>query len=107
MGKYGCTGQWCAGCRDSLRTVQWRLNRGPRGRVVSVDVDARTSTFAQPSWGERFELGRTEVKSIVGKAWPYLLVGIGLGAIVHGWAPTDFFARYAGPDSPLACPSPC
>ena len=62
---------------------------------------ARGST---PSWGERLELGRAEVRSIVGKTWPYLLVGIGLGAIVHGWAPTDFFARYAGSGSPLAVP---
>jgi hypothetical protein len=36
--------------------------------------------------------------------WPYLVVGIGIGAAIHGWAPEDFFARYAGPDNPLAVP---
>ena len=34
--------------------------------------------------------------------WPYVLVGVGLGALIHGWVPADFFARYAGPDNPFA-----
>jgi uncharacterized membrane protein YraQ (UPF0718 family) len=54
------------------------------------------------SWSDRAALGRAEVRSILGKIWPYLLVGIGLGALIHGWVPADFFARYAGPDNPFA-----
>ncbi|MGA5304917.1 permease [Nucisporomicrobium flavum] len=50
---------------------------------------------------QRFQMGREEVRSILGRIWPYLLVGIGLGAVIHGWAPQDFFARYAGADNPL------
>ena len=44
-----------------------------------------------------YKMGVEEVGSILRKIWPYLLVGIGLGAAIHGWAPADFFARYAGP----------
>ena len=58
----------------------------------------------ETSWQERFELGRDEVKMIVGKAWPYLLAGIALGAVIHGWMPTDFFARHASSSNPLAVP---
>jgi uncharacterized membrane protein YraQ (UPF0718 family) len=58
----------------------------------------------KPTWQERFELGWGEVKIIVGKAWPYLLVGIALGAVIHGWMPTDFFARHASSSNPLAVP---
>lgn len=54
------------------------------------------------SWEERFALGLAEVKSILAKIWPYLLLGIGLGAAIHGWVPADLFSRYAGPDNPLA-----
>jgi uncharacterized membrane protein YraQ (UPF0718 family) len=46
---------------------------------------------------DRLQLGLEEVRSILRKIWPYLLVGIGLGAVIHGWAPEDFFTRYAGP----------
>ncbi|MFN8195783.1 MAG: permease [Nocardioidaceae bacterium] len=58
-----------------------------------------------PSSGLRFDqrlqLGLEEVRSILGKIWPYLLVGIGLGAVIHGWAPEDVFTRYAGADNPF------
>jgi len=47
-------------------------------------------------------MGIEEVASILRKIWPYLLVGIGLGAVMHGWVPQDFFARYAGADNPFA-----
>jgi uncharacterized membrane protein YraQ (UPF0718 family) len=38
------------------------------------------------------------------QAFPYLLVGVSLGAIIHGFVPTDFIATYAGSDNPLAIP---
>ena len=49
--------------------------------------------------GQRIQMGAEEVASILRKIWPYLLVGIGLGALIHGWVPTSFFASYAGAGS--------
>ena len=46
-------------------------------------------------------MGRDEVVTILRKIWPYLLVGIGVGAIIHGWVPTDFFTTYASASNPL------
>ncbi|MEX2502510.1 MAG: permease [Trueperaceae bacterium] len=56
------------------------------------------------TWGERFQIGWDEVVDILRRIWPFLLVGIGLGAAIHGWLPEAFFARWAGPDQPLAVP---
>lgn len=56
------------------------------------------------SWADRFEIGREEVKTILRKIWPYLLVGIGVGAVIHGWVPEGFFLEHAGPDDALAVP---
>jgi uncharacterized membrane protein YraQ (UPF0718 family) len=47
------------------------------------------------TWDDRLQLGRDEVVMILRKVWPYLLVGIGIGAVIHGWAPEDFFAEHA------------
>ena len=47
------------------------------------------------TWDDRLQLGRDEVVMILRKVWPYLLVGIGVGAVIHGWAPEDFFAEHA------------
>jgi uncharacterized membrane protein YraQ (UPF0718 family) len=40
-------------------------------------------------------MGREEVVTILRKIWPYLLVGVGLGAVIHGWLPADWFATHA------------
>jgi hypothetical protein len=56
------------------------------------------------TWADRFAMGREEVVTIIRKIWPYLLVGIGVGAFIHGWVPEDFFATVAGPSNPLAVP---
>ncbi|TFB86870.1 permease [Cryobacterium algoricola] len=53
------------------------------------------------TFGQRMQMGVEEVKALIAKIWVYLLVGIGLGALIHGWAPTDFFATYAGPGNPF------
>ncbi|WP_327010688.1 permease [Dactylosporangium sp. NBC_01737] len=54
------------------------------------------------SWADRTAIGREEVVKILRKVWPYLLVGIGLGAFIHGWVPADFFVAVAGADNPFA-----
>jgi uncharacterized membrane protein YraQ (UPF0718 family) len=54
------------------------------------------------TWDDRIQMGVEEVGVILRKIWPYLLVGIALGAAIHGWAPEDFFTRYAGSGNPFA-----
>jgi uncharacterized membrane protein YraQ (UPF0718 family) len=48
------------------------------------------------SLGERLEGGFAAVREIVGKVWPYILVGIALGALIHGYVPEDFMASFMG-----------
>jgi uncharacterized membrane protein YraQ (UPF0718 family) len=55
-------------------------------------------------WDDRVRLGLDEVRAIVRKVLPFLLVGIALGAVIHGWVPRSFFTRYAGPGNPFAVP---
>ena len=58
-------------------------------------------TTAGLTWDDRIQMGVEEVATILRKIWPYLLVGISLGATIHGWAPTDFFTTYANASNPL------
>lgn len=55
-------------------------------------------------WRERFEAGLRHAREIVGKVWPYVLVGIGLGALIHGYVPGDFMASFMGRDAWWAVP---
>jgi uncharacterized membrane protein YraQ (UPF0718 family) len=55
---------------------------------------------ADMHWGERIDSGFRHVREIVGKVWPYILVGIALGAGIHGYVPEDFMASIMGKDAP-------
>lgn len=41
---------------------------------------------------------------LVKKVFPYVLVGVAAGALVHGYAPENFLARIAGKNNPVAVP---
>ncbi len=51
---------------------------------------------------DRFLFALQNVKDIVKRIWLFLIIGIGLGAVIHGWAPAAILAKYAGPGNPLA-----
>ncbi|MCX6344073.1 MAG: permease [Armatimonadetes bacterium] len=50
----------------------------------------------EQTWPDRIAAGTTAVREIVGKVWPYVLVGIAVGAGVHGYVPEDFMAKFMG-----------
>jgi uncharacterized protein len=58
----------------------------------------------EQTWREKLSYAMSYVGEIVGKVWPYVVVGIGIGAVMHGYIPADALARYAGPGNPLAVP---
>ena len=48
------------------------------------------------SWPDRFGEGVVHVRSIVGKVWPYIVLGVGVGAGIHGYVPENFMASLMG-----------
>ena len=57
------------------------------------------------SWVERFEAGWSHVKEIVLKVWPYLVLGISVGALIHGYVPEDFMASFMGKEAWWSVPA--
>jgi len=49
-----------------------------------------------PLFSERIEAGYAAVKEIVSKVWIYIMIGIGVGAFVHGYVPENFMASIMG-----------
>ncbi|HKJ41800.1 MAG TPA: permease [Sunxiuqinia sp.] len=45
---------------------------------------------------QRMKAGWDSVKEIVGKIWPYILVGIAIGAGAHGFVPDNFLSTLLG-----------
>ena len=51
---------------------------------------------AEIDWSARIRLGLDAVKDIVGRVWLYVLLGIGVGAGIHGYVPENFMASIMG-----------
>jgi hypothetical protein len=47
-------------------------------------------------FAERLRHGGEAVRDIVGKVWPYLVLGIAVGAGIHGYVPENFLASFMG-----------
>ncbi len=48
------------------------------------------------SWAARLTLGAEAVRDIVGRVWLYVLLGIAVGAGIHGYVPENFMASIMG-----------
>lgn len=74
-----------------------------REEVLAIRVGKLENQTAM-TWRERARFAWDNVKEIVSKVWLHVLVGIAIGAFIHGYVPADFLARYAGRGNWLAVP---
>ena len=51
---------------------------------------------------ERVKEAYNYTKDIFKSIYLYVLLGVGIGALIHGYIPADFIAKYAGADNPFA-----
>ncbi|UTH50286.1 permease (plasmid) [Loktanella salsilacus] len=53
---------------------------------------------------ERIDFAREQVLDIVKKVWPYVLIGVGIGAGIHNWVPAETISALLGQDKWWAVP---
>lgn len=70
--------------------------------VANTPTSRLQTQVGRPTLAERVEAAKDETYEIVGRVWKWVLVGVGVGALIHGWVPAELLARYAGPGNPLA-----
>jgi hypothetical protein len=56
-------------------------------------------------WRDRSRIAYEDTISIVKKVFPFILIGVAVGALIHGYAPENFLYQIAGRDNPLAVPA--
>ncbi len=56
------------------------------------------------SFSDRLKEAYEYTLDLVKKVFPYVLIGIAAGALVHGYAPENFLAKIAGRNNPFAVP---
>ncbi|GBF10486.1 permease [Tepidibacillus sp. HK-1] len=70
--------------------------------IQSIPEEA--ATIEMITWKERARDSWDNVKDILSRVWIYVMIGIGIGAVIHGYAPEDLLVRYAGKDNFFAAP---
>lgn len=64
--------------------------------VMEIPFQPQAAADTRMPFSGRLETAVQGVRDIVGKVWPYLLAGIGVGAFIHGYVPQDLMARFMG-----------
>ena len=67
------------------RTFVWQIKAGPAG-----------ASLARPRWAERIAQAWASTREIVGKVWLYVIIGIAVGAGIHGYVPESALASILG-----------
>ena len=79
-------------------------------RIHMPEGDTKTfaekikALFTREELKERTTFAARNVMETVQKIWLYLLIGIGIGAFIHGYAPQDLLVKYAGEGNFFAVP---
>jgi hypothetical protein len=81
-----------------------RLERYVEDYVWELAGRPSTAIAVHLTWSDRLGDAWSYTRTLVRKLLPYLLIGIGLGALIHGYAPTDLIASIGGRSNPLAVP---
>ena len=62
----------------------------------SVDIESPTLTKV-----ERLKYAKEQVASTFKKVFPYILVGVGIGAVIHNWIPESWIEAVLGSNNPF------
>ena len=63
----------------------WKIRMGEAAQIEPDNSLAARHAYAMG-----------QVREIVGRIWKYVLIGVGVGALIHGFVPTDFVVKVAG-----------
>jgi len=70
----------------------WKIKASENNQVTELTIK------------ERFEDSLRYTKDLVKKVFPYVLLGVGLGSVIHGYAPENLLTHIAGKNNLFAVP---
>jgi uncharacterized membrane protein YraQ (UPF0718 family) len=74
--------------------------------VWQIQVGQQTGSVThKPTWDDRIRQAGRSTKEIVGKVWPFVVIGIAIGAGIHGYVPKDFLAEIMGSETWWSVPA--
>lgn len=65
-----------------------------KANAVDIDMD-------EPTQKERLSFAKQQVIDTFKKVFPYILIGVGIGAVIHNWIPESWVEKILGSDNPF------
>lgn len=65
-----------------------------KANAVDIDMD-------EPTQKERLSFAKQQVIDTFKKVFPYILIGVGIGAVIHNWIPKSWVEKILGSDNPF------
>ena len=76
-----------------------KLERFVENWVLDVKMAPTAVENSNMRLEDRVHCGLNAVREIVGKVWPFILAGIAVGAVIHGYVPEGLLASFMGKDA--------
>lgn len=79
-----------------------KLEEHVEGYVYKMQIAATLEDMPAPTIKERLKDSWSFTKDLLKKVWIYVVIGIAIGGVMHGWIPSGALAKYAGKNNPFA-----
>lgn len=89
----GMAGGWIMDCLHAERWLQAGLTAGGRPHAPDPALSALRPRL---NWYGRHCFAAKETRDIFRRVWRWIVIGVGLGALLHGYVPEDWFAAHLG-----------
>jgi uncharacterized membrane protein YraQ (UPF0718 family) len=84
---------------------RFRPERWVEDYVWKIQMGETVLPEPDTSFTGRHRFALTEVREIVGRIWKWVLIGIGVGALFHGFVPAGWVSEYLGGDKWYTVPA--
>lgn len=81
-----------------------KLNKWVEPYVWNIKMPVPENAEDAKGWRWREKYARGEAIDIIKRVWLFVLIGVGLGAGLHGYVPKEWFLEHAGADNLFAVP---
>lgn len=81
------------------------IERGVEDFVWQISVGENNSSAQTLTWANRLQQAGQTTREILGKVWLYVVIGIAIGAAIHGYVPEDAMASILGKDAWWSVPA--
>jgi len=78
-----------------------KMEKHVEGYVYETQMSSDVE-IPDPTIKERLIDSWVFTKDLIKKIWIYVIIGVGIGAFIHGWIPAGALAKYAGRNNPFS-----